>query len=653
MTRAGYRSLLSTTALLLAPAAWAALHGPVTGTADPNEPGVVSAAAAVPAQPVVVPRMPGPRRNHALGAAAGRSTLAPPLSPLQSAPILAGDFAGIPFTSFFPPDPSLAVGPDDLVAVVNGAIALFTRSGANPWQRSLNNFFNGSQSSSFVYDPKVIFDPHSGRFFVAAIDGQNSPNSWLRLAVSKSSAPSNLSVSPSATSQWWGYNIDADRDGGAQINNNWADFPGVGVDQYNLYITANMFDNDGGFHYVKVWVIAKAALLNGGPPTVFEFGAPPAPALGNPETGEPDFTITPALNFDSGSEHMLSTNELAGGDGFLTLWTVNDPGGTPLLASANLTVAAWNGFTVPPCAQAGGGTPLDAGDTRVLNAVERDGSLWATHTQPSADGLRAEVRWYEIDVAGPTLRQSGLVSDATRCYFYPAIMPDAQGNAGLVMSGVDEAIFGSVFYTGRLAADAAGTMPPVATLRAGLSSYVRTDAAGFNRWGDYGGIAADPAGGELWIFHEYASHAPDLWDTWLGRLQFPTPAPSPTSTVAPTAGASVTPEPTPAATATASDTPLATSTYTASPTATDTATPMDTAAPVFSPTFTPTTAPLGPRGDANCDLRVSAADVSAVVLRLTGVEVASCAQADVDGNGQVTAADIAAVIERIFTAAVL
>ena len=55
-----------------------------------------------------------------------------------------------------------------------------------------------------------------------------------------------------------------------------------------------------------------------------------------------------------------------------------------------------------------------------------------------------------------------------------------------------------------------------------------------------------------------------------------------------------------------------------------------------------------PIGDANCDTRVSAADVSAVATLLPAGVPGACNGADVNGDGAVNAADVAAVVAAVF-----
>lgn len=453
-------------------------------------------------------------------AAALGALLALLAAPVAGAPSIVTQWSGLGDTGFFPPDPILTAGPTKLLLVVNGAIALAGKDGTILAQSSLDAFFGGSLSGSFTFDPKVLFDPHASRFVVVALDGQASPDSWLRIAVSKSSDPGNLARGPAAAADWWGFDLDADREGGVQANDNWADFPSIGVDQWNLYVTANMFSNTGVGAYSKLWILPLPGVLAGGPLTVYELGAPPAPVLRNPQTDFVDFTLVPTLDFDAGPAHLLAANALSGATGKVTFWTIATPDTTPTPAAVNLDVAGWRGFDLPLCTQQGGGVPLDTGDARFMNAVERDGHIWVTHAIPNASGraTRTEARWYEIDASGPGVVQSGEVKDPTRCYFYPGISPDAAGNVGLVMSGVDAAIPGSAFYTGRAVTDPPGTMQPVAPLQLGLAHYQRTDGEGRNRWGDFGGIAVDPVLGGLWLVHEFAAAVPNQWRTWVARI---------------------------------------------------------------------------------------------------------------------------------------
>ena len=478
----------------------------------------------------------------------------------------AANFAGFETPSALPANPTMAAGPTNLVAAATGQIALFAKSGGLQSTRSLDSFFGATLSSSgALFDPRVVYDPHVQRFFVLALDGRSSPESWLRLAVSKSPAPANLDVGATPAQDWWGYDIDADRDGGAQVNDAWADFGQIGFDQSAVYLTANMRHTDAGntFAYVKVWILPTDGLIDGGAAPTFEIGAAPAAPLANPVSGRPIFSLAPARTLDAGTEYLIETNGLLeGGGGQLTILTVGEAENGPTLTAANLAVPGWRGQTLPTCVQPGAQPPLDAGDTRITDTVARGGRLWAAHTHPDKTNgpTRTEVRWYEIDGETPALLQSGDVADPELCFFYPAIHPDTSGGAALAMGALGRSTFASAVFTERLFVDAPGVMRAPAVLHGGAAVY--NVASPLNPWGTYGAIAEDPDTSALWLFHEYAA-APNVWGTWFGRRDTP-PPPETTTTTSTSTSTTTTTSTTTSTVTTSSTTSTSTSTSTTS-----------------------------------------------------------------------------------------
>ncbi|MGA8752187.1 MAG: hypothetical protein WB712_00920, partial [Candidatus Deferrimicrobium sp.] len=214
------------------------------------------------------------RRPGATGAAespfAGATVAAPsaPSSPAPSAPALDGSFAGLGNPphgqDIIPPDTMGAAGPNHLVSLLNSDFGVFnkTTGALIPNQQIPLQSFWGSlgiaagQPANSPFDPKILYDQHSGRFVAITLGGTSSQDSWVMIAVSPASGP---------TGAWNKWAIDADLD-----NNVSADFPGLGVDAINVYVTANMY-NSTSAQYSKVWVIPKAQLLAGSNPiTWFE-----------------------------------------------------------------------------------------------------------------------------------------------------------------------------------------------------------------------------------------------------------------------------------------------------------------------------------------------------------------------------------------------
>src|SRR5689334_19084863 len=189
--------------------------------------------------------LPGPVQPD-LSAAA----VALPLPVGPSAPTLTTSFAAQTFLDAFstPPDPVLAAGPHNLVVITNGRTRIYSKAGGVLADATMNQFF-GPMSPESAFDPKVIFDPHSQRFFASAVSAANfdsfcSPGSCLAhhfLAVSKTDTPTTLD-----SASWNFYTFDATADNGTPTSN-WGDFPQLGIDPNVVVITTNQFMFGGGF----------------------------------------------------------------------------------------------------------------------------------------------------------------------------------------------------------------------------------------------------------------------------------------------------------------------------------------------------------------------------------------------------------------------
>jgi len=116
--------------------------------------------------------------------------------------------------------------------------------------------------------------------------------------------------------------------------------------------------------------------------------------------------------------------------------------------------------------------------------------------------------------------QQGIFGATAFHYFYPASCPDNNGNMTIVMSRSGLTEFASILYTGRRSTDPLGTLQASTMLRAGTAHYQGLDSGGRNRWGDYNGIAADPANSRLIWFYSMFPSAPNVWATWVGSAFF-------------------------------------------------------------------------------------------------------------------------------------
>lgn len=500
--------------------------------------------------------------------------------PLQ----VTADFPGIFFDSLIPPNPTIAAGPGHLLALTNGTVAVFLKDGTIASQTTLADFFQSvAAPSDFITDPRALFA--SGRFFVSVASRRSSPfAAFFLLAVSASSDP---------TEDWNFYALNAATDN-ITPTNNFADLPGLGVDDNAIYLTANMFDATSFLYQgAKIRVVKKAPLLAGAAAGFFDFSDVRV-------NGSRVSSLQPAQSVGASPAEFLMNTRFPDACS-VTVWRVTNPPNTdPTLFVADLSVGGDCGAP-PNAAQQGATTRIESGGPRAINAVWRAGSLWgaAVVAHNWGSGGVAAIRLFQIDVSTfPSLKITQDVLQGTDGVdvFYPVVGLDGGGNAALVFNQSSPSEYVSVRFAGQTASAPRNTLLASTTLKSGEATYVVLDAASRNRWGDYNGISLDPVTGTFWVIGEYAAAPFDRWGTWVGSLafDFATPTPSPTSTstrtptstgtVTPTPSATRTPTPTRTGTITRTPTPIPTPT----PTATRTNTPTVTRTPTATSTFTAT-----------------------------------------------------------------
>ncbi len=456
-----------------------------------------------------------------------------PAATAAALPLL-NSFAGVMDISLdglrvIPPDTDGAVGPSHVVTLVNRGYLVHDKTTGAPLAGliSLQAFWAAlgtaaGQPAADPFDPHLLYDQYSGRFVAISDSGSDGAPSWLLVGISKGSDP---------MLGWTLFAIDVD----ATSPNQFADFPGLGLDPMSVYITNNMFNNSGTFEGVKFWVVDKASLLAGGPITVSEFIRPqvnfglraswqPAHAFG-------PTTVNYIINEGWFGQQPNPTAQ------WLRIQRFSYPG--PVLADLGfIRVADFEFDTLGDAPQGGCSQTIDTGDKRLSNVVLRNGHLWTTHhvDDPVKDGVgKTEVAWYEIDPSlanangtNPAVQQ-GRVSDPVRWYYYPSIAVNDSGSVALGFSGSDAATFAGGFYTGRRAIDPSGTMAPVGLLKGGLESYYQIFSGTVNRWGDYSTTSLDPSDGRtFWTIQEFAGQQvggtcptkdTGRWGTWWGTFR--------------------------------------------------------------------------------------------------------------------------------------
>ncbi|MAF64055.1 MAG: hypothetical protein CMJ84_00160 [Planctomycetes bacterium] len=406
--------------------------------------------------------------------------------------------------SFSPPDSMGAVGLDHVAELINGRFAVYDKSGATLQSKTLNAFWQSSGAGfngSFAFDPRILYDPFSQRYFATSVDNSHGNNNFL-VAVSDSSDP---------TGGWSGFKLDSDAD-----NTRWADFPTMGINGDALVISANMFaqTNQVESQQVSLLAIPKSDLLA------------TTPTIANrtflEDAGSGRFTLQPVVDMDNGTLPLPMLTASRKDTGRLERLNVNGPINAMSLSFGPFIVVTARGDP-PNAEQPGPKKDIDTSNNRFSgNVILQDGSLWAAQGV-SLNG-RAAVEWYEIRESDNTIVQNGLISDTELAYYYPSIAVNDFGDVVIGFSGSSENQFVSTYAAVGRTNGGVTQFGDVTLLKAGVEDYQITDSSNRNRWGDYSATVLDPANPlHFWTFQELVS-ADNQWSTQITQIVVPEPS---------------------------------------------------------------------------------------------------------------------------------
>jgi PKD repeat protein len=439
-------------------------------------------------------------------------------------------YAALDFTQsggYTPPDTQGAAGPSVYVETVNQEIAVYgpKATGASIIKSSLSAFLftvgglPHADANSGLSDPVVLYNDQIGRFIIGDQDVNfHTHVSRFHLAVSRTSTPATLT-----TADWNFYSIVTTESGYD------ADYPGnLGYNHDATVITLNMFPKTGSAYHVQVLSVDQAALV-GGTLTAYHNdlnGFQDRPTVMHASAaGDPMWLVT---------EHGDNTHI-----DLIKMTNVLSTNAT--FTSTTLAVTPYSALVNPLNPN---GTAVTGNiDSRIQKAAAWNGTLVAAHAV-AASSTQDVIQWYAFNVSGdaPTLSQQGRVSGGTNTYcVYPAIEINAAGDIGLTYmeSGTDTpSNYLSMYITGRVATDPAGTMQTAVLVPAGRGQANYTDFANPQRAGDLAGINVDPVDGSFWAANEFANtEASANWGTAIANFSLRSVTASftgaPTSGVAP------------------------------------------------------------------------------------------------------------------------
>ena len=433
-------------------------------------------------------------------ARAGTSDYAGPTPEPLAPPAILSSFDGMDSTDnpfgLTPPDPQVAAGPNHIVEFMNIMGRITDKNGVPSVADFPLDAFFGIPFGNFNFDPKIIYDTASGRFFASYVEVDGAGNGFLRLAISTTSDP---------TGTWALYSASY---GGA-----FPDYAGIGLTDDKFTISYNLFETITGFFIgEQTLVVEKAHVVAGGTASVFFF-----------PVNVTRFTVRPAHQLTAGADQYLTTFDAFAAfppTDMLVIRITGTPAlGTTAEASAvSLPIILQD---IPPLSVTAGPGVIDSGDFRLLEAVWRNNSLWSSASAactPSGDSIvRSCIHLIEVETVGaPSVVQDIMFGAPGQYYSWPAIRTDSSANLYVSLTGTHGNMFASAMVTGRLATDPLNTLSGTCQLKAGEIDHL-TD-----RWGDYLGAAVDPVNPNIvWVIGQYAkSDGAIRWGTFIGELSY-------------------------------------------------------------------------------------------------------------------------------------
>lgn len=430
-------------------------------------------------------------------------------------------------------DESIAAGPGSVIITSNDSVSIRRKSGELITTAPLFDMFRTlyTRGETSAFDPRVHFDQSSGRFFVLATgyfcpsNPSTCPSHYF-LAVSKTSAPASLGAL-----DWFFSAYDATLDN-ATPTARWADFPGLGISDDAVVITAQTapFGEAATVanKVLRIRVLSKQPLLAGQTPPWVDFSGITDPASGGPIRA----ALQPAIHFGGpGTSFVLGLSE-SGCNNYVVIGIQNAataPTLTSRSISSNLPCDLYQTAAAQP-----GGSPIVSFSGLRASPVYRNGSLWVARGvgKTMASGATSAIRLSQIDVGRwpntPSMLQDAVFAEDGAGRHYPTLTVDASNNVAMIFGRSSATEYLSLYATGRLGSDPPNTLRPPVLFKSGNGSLTGSvdPSLGGIRFADYFGAALDPFDGTVWLVGEYGrASAPAGLGRWIGHLAFP-PDPS-------------------------------------------------------------------------------------------------------------------------------
>jgi hypothetical protein len=457
-------------------------------------------------------RVPDPRayaaQKAAANAAAARQAARPVSGTSRKAPTIVRSWAGQRDMAVAPSDSTGAIGTTRYIELINAKGAVYNRTSNTPTASAPLLQLTGCASatcSDDVFDPQVIWDPGTKRFYYAADDVVSSTQHFLAFGFSTTATPTLSNAS------WCRYNLS--------FGSTFPDYPKLGDTKDFALFGTNNFSGNTFTGSSIAWVTKPPAGTACPAPSSFMAGV--SATLKN-ANGTNAFTPVPGNQIDTGSMGWAVARPASipsGGATFLTVFKVTKSATGAATIPATGSSVPVSAYSVPASAHQSGTSDtldtLDARNTQAVLAIDPAhggaAALWTQHAVRGGAG--SQVRWYEINPATHTLIQNGTISSLSSFIFDGAVSPDRRVNGSSKLFGGDMVIdvvqssastLPAVEVASKIGSGAISSLTTIATSAAADTGFDCIQGNGLCRWGDYAGASPDPAApttaavGQVW-----------------------------------------------------------------------------------------------------------------------------------------------------------
>jgi PKD repeat protein len=321
-------------------------------------------------------------------------------------PVVNRQFEGNPYGQYRPPDNQIAISDDGkIVAAINSSIVIADENGTIYISQPYDEYFDWlGLSGSFHYDPKVLYDAYSDRFIMVTLYGQSS--SLTKVCI-------HYSVSSDPLDGWFSYVYN----GGVTGNNSlWFDYPNIGVSTEDLFVSGNLFNNNGAFSQAVVLQFDKDEGYAGASVTGLYFSNI---LDGNNNLAGSIYPLSYGFDGGYGPGIYLVSSEVFGGN-FFTFYDIDaNVDDNPLMHRFKIGTAA---YTDPlNASQNNTSVLLDGGDCRIKGGYfGNDGYAHFVHATRSNGYNR--IRYTRFNVGNNAVQNTTFGLEGYD-YVYPAVAP--------------------------------------------------------------------------------------------------------------------------------------------------------------------------------------------------------------------------------------